>query len=116
MSKKNNILERRKKWIEALRSEKYTQGKQYLFHGGKYCCWGVACETFAEPLKLKKELNVYGKQTWDGYSQDPPHNLIFYLGMTSEMMRMLISLNDTCGLTFSKIAQIIEHLEVIIPE
>ena len=32
------------KWIEALRSGKYKQGKGYLKKGDYYCCLGVFCE------------------------------------------------------------------------
>lgn len=30
------------KWIEALRSGKYQQGKDMLYRAGRYCCLGVA--------------------------------------------------------------------------
>lgn len=32
------------KWLEALRSGKYEQGRGALLDGGKYCCLGVLCE------------------------------------------------------------------------
>lgn len=32
------------KWIEALRSGKYKQGRSRLKHSGRYCCLGVLCE------------------------------------------------------------------------
>lgn len=32
------------KWVEALRSGKYEQGKNALCRDDKYCCLGVACE------------------------------------------------------------------------
>ena len=37
------------KWVEALRSGKYKQGKGYLDEGGEYCCLGVACKIFNIP-------------------------------------------------------------------
>lgn len=33
--------ELKRKWIKALRSGEYEQGKDYLFAGGAYCCLGV---------------------------------------------------------------------------
>lgn len=33
----------KKRWIEALRSGKYTQGTTYLNYQGKQCCLGVLC-------------------------------------------------------------------------
>lgn len=32
------------KWIDALRSGKYEQGRGALLNDGKYCCLGVLCE------------------------------------------------------------------------
>lgn len=35
----------KKKWLEALRSGKYEQGRLFLKNlSGKYCCLGVACD------------------------------------------------------------------------
>ena len=38
----------RKKWVAALRSGKYKQGKGQLYDNldEKYCCLGVACDLF----------------------------------------------------------------------
>lgn len=32
----------KKKWVAALRSGKYEQGRQFLESNGEYCCLGVA--------------------------------------------------------------------------
>jgi hypothetical protein len=32
----------KRRWVKALRSGEYTQGKQYLKAGASYCCLGVA--------------------------------------------------------------------------
>src|SRR4051812_48603183 len=32
------------KLVEALRSDKYNQGRSRLRHGDEYCCLGVACD------------------------------------------------------------------------
>lgn len=39
----------KKKWVEALRSGKYKQGKEALCFGDKYCCLGVLCEIAGAP-------------------------------------------------------------------
>lgn len=49
----------RKLWVEALRSGKYEQGREYLCADGLYCCLGVACEVMREhegPKSLKLVL------------------------------------------------------------
>ena len=44
----------KKKWVAALRSGKYKQGKEVLRDGDRYCCLGVLCEveTGAKPKKV----------------------------------------------------------------
>lgn len=42
---KKKIAER---WVEALRSGKYKQGKHALRSGDKFCCLGVLCNLHAE--------------------------------------------------------------------
>lgn len=44
--------EMRQKWLNALRSGEYKQGRGNLRVGDEYCCLGVACEV------LKDELNL----------------------------------------------------------
>jgi hypothetical protein len=54
-----------KKWIQALRSGKYKQGKGFLKHYNnknepRYCCLGVLCELYNNTMKKnhKKTLEV----------------------------------------------------------
>ena len=42
----------KEKWLKALRSGKYKQGKGELREGGKFCCLGVLCDLYT------KEKNV----------------------------------------------------------
>ena len=39
------------KWVKALRSGKYKQGREYLYANFSYCCLGVLCRVAG----LKKE-------------------------------------------------------------
>lgn len=48
------------KWIKALRSGKYAQGKGQLHTGDKFCCLGVLCDLHAKATG----------QTWDGARYD----------------------------------------------
>ena len=43
------------KWIEALRSGKYAQGKGALQTEDGYCCLGVACEVIIPKKKQKRD-------------------------------------------------------------
>lgn len=44
------------KWVAALRSGDYEQGRGYLHRGG-FCCLGVACDLF---------IKETGRACWDG--------------------------------------------------
>ena len=51
----------KEKWVKALRSGDYKQGKKRLTHAGRYCCLGV----------LAKEMGCSVIHT--GYDLDTPH-------------------------------------------
>lgn len=46
-----------KKWVQALRSGEYEQGKQYLCDGTKYCCLGVL-DAINPKLNLRGSANA----------------------------------------------------------
>ena len=121
-------LEFRKRWISALKSGKYQQGRQFLNYNGKYCCLGVACELLREDGILNSNINL-GAVTYNNKKHFPPFEVIDILGIGNSNFicddrikdllydydldirgdgRMsLIYLNDH-GVPFSIIAQIIE--------
>ena len=43
----------KKRWIEALRSGEYQQGKESLFHCGKFCCLGVLTDLYIKEHGLQ---------------------------------------------------------------
>lgn len=45
-----------REWVEALRSGKYEQGRNYLHPDGLWCCLGVACDIAVQ----------HGIGEWDG--------------------------------------------------
>ena len=70
----------KKKWVAALRSGKYEQGKEALRNGDKYCCLGVLCEieTGAKPNKVPFPSNARKER----------------LGLTSKECETLAEFND----------------------
>ena len=50
------------KWVAALRSGKYQQGRDVLRKGDKFCCLGVACDLI-DPDAWERD---------NGYSPSPP--------------------------------------------
>jgi hypothetical protein len=60
-----------KKWVKALRSGKYKQGKGYLKqfnnkHEPKHCCLGVLCELYNDTMKKNHKKSLYVEEMVDG--------------------------------------------------
>ena len=43
--------ELRNKWVTALRSGEYKQGRKQLYHAGRFCCLGVLADIKGEPVR-----------------------------------------------------------------
>lgn len=109
---KKSIME---KWVKALRSGEYKQGKDRLrSKDDKFCCLGVLCNLHAQehPEIAKHEtnpltyLNHAGLPSsevleWAGFRYDNECGWISTIGTD------LVTLNDT-GKSFKQIANIIE--------
>jgi hypothetical protein len=53
-------LDLRRKWVEALRSGKYQQGKGALRNSdNRYCCLGVLCDIVGVPSELPEDSDHY---------------------------------------------------------
>lgn len=79
----------KEKWVTALRSGEYEQGRGYLAVDGKYCCLGILCElAHAEGITNKAthqgtyaEYSVYGKGMSAGVL---PSEVIEWAGLSSD--------------------------------
>jgi len=123
------------KWVEALRSGEYRQGKGYLNRKNKrgqslFCCLGVACEVARKngvAVDMKKELGggEVGDdiQWYDGTSTTLPPSVQKWLGLrnnnpyvldrrnadTMEGYQSLSFINDIAGADFNEISDMIER-------
>lgn len=111
---KKNLTE----WVAALRSGKYKQGKFNLCKNDEYCCLGVACEIKRKledtPTKgYKMKRNKINKS-----SLMPDHlwfKRTFGFDACEELFKgkkdksVLSNLNDQDGLSFKRIATLIEN-------
>jgi hypothetical protein len=125
-----------KKWVKALRSGKYKQGKSFLkqFNSKgqpKHCCLGVLCELYNDTMKKnhKRTISVkfhddshlyYGYVKFANKDGSLPAVVRKWAGIKNEMgtfsyterifkhTKCLADLNDT-GKKFSTIADIIEN-------
>lgn len=117
------------RWVAALRSGSYTQGKRVLRMGNCYCCLGVACEVFRQDTGQGEWVEMEGvgilppifefKMEGDRESAILPKAVTAYLGLPSTPPRTvsfnptingftLADHNDEMGATFDDIARMIE--------
>lgn len=103
--------EQKDKWIAALRSGDYVQGRHCLqTWNHKFCCLGVLCDVL-DPSK------------WDKYHRwsysDDDRNKLYSLEISdgfipTKLQKDLISMNDLHAQSFNQIADYIEE-NLIIP-
>ena len=109
------------KWVAALRSGEYKQGKRYLKSGDTYCCLGVLCDIAAQ-----EGLGEWTKPVDDGYKGREgfvtlkdckysvlPIDIIIWANLTGDgnpeiKRHTLTNRNDYMNEDFNKIADVIE--------
>jgi hypothetical protein len=121
-------------WLEALRSGKYQQGREYLHkvdsnNNNYYCCLGVACVISDRVIAQTSEPSFRGNMivAYDHQTDTLPSKVKLELGLSTNLGEFiqnedtiaitklgvrgvetsLAALNDN-GATFEQIAQIIE--------
>ena len=111
----------RKKWVEALRSGEYKQGRGALNKDNKFCCLGVLCDLAVKegviPPPTKGTISPYylygtGDHKVSGVL---PQEVMDWVGARSgagefwePRYRTLAGINDSDDSTFEEIASIIE--------
>lgn len=110
------MKEETKKWVEALRSGNYKQGKFNLNRNGFLCCMGVMCEIH-NPNKWY-EQNFGNSLVYDedgSYTHPPPDVSKVYFPLRGNLTIANLSctfadLNDHMEFTFEGIANVIEAI------
>ena len=106
----------KKLWTDALRSGQYKQGiGQLRNEQNEFCCLGVLCNLHAQahPKIAKTQLDA---EHYLGDDSFPPDEVIEWAGLHNNNPELLYkqeeftlaSLNDASGLSFKKIAKLIE--------
>ena len=114
-----------KKWVKALRSGEYAQGKYALCYAGKeydyFCCLGVLTDLYMQDVG---GLQVYGgESTGEEYSYEfhdssLTDEVMKWSGVVSEtghfidangVSSHLTTINDSRGNSFKRIADVIEN-------
>jgi hypothetical protein len=116
----------KKRWVAALRSGKYQQGKASLHtfsHGvDRFCCLGVLCEILVEDGATARSGVVRYQDRPTGRKQDvdseyyPPRSVQELAGIAESpqvviegRLEPLSGLNDNGAYTFAQIADLIEE-------
>ena len=97
-----------KRWVDALRSGDYKQGKHYLESDGNYCCLGVACRIQVPSANLS--LKSWIRYEHDGVSYTVLNKMPKLLigDEENEFVSMLARMNDR-DVSFNEIANWIEE-------
>lgn len=100
------------KWLEALRSGRYKQGKSRLRNNkDEFCCLGVLCDISGQgqwKLADDKTTYYYCKEKKNGYHCLPPF-MEEFSGIGAGTLEDLMGLNDIDELSFPEIAEWIEE-------
>ena len=108
-----DYIANRKKWAEALRSGKYSQGRGKLhitfYDTNTFCCLGVACDIFKDELGLVVRPNQYSKTIlYNSNDAYLPDHLANYLGIGINVQQQLTRMNDQ-GSSFDEISSVIDR-------
>jgi len=112
----------KQRWIEALRSGDYEQGKEYLNNHNRFCCLGVLCDLYSQdcnvdwetdPHKITTLKTLFNEQDylpmpvtlWAGIVPKDKENISTDIETSKGNLSWL---NDS-GATFGDIANIIEE-------
>ena len=119
--------EYKKRWIDALLSGDYKQGRFSLrrttnlrdkeTETHRYCCLGVLCELLVEDGIIDRASHASHMgdyEYWDknipvSYRNTIPYNAMKLLGISGIHTQKLIDMNDINHAPFSEIADYIKH-------
>ena len=99
----------KERWVAALRSGDYVQGKDYLQRDGKYCCLGVLCDLHAQATGNQWKVMPGHKMAYNDNELYAAQEALEWAGLTDEQGRVLATLNDG-NAHFHAIAYAIEKL------
>jgi hypothetical protein len=110
------VRRNRRRWLKALRSDKYNQGTGSLRSGDLFCCLGVLCDVQHIPWLHNEMAQTWGVADpessytnplvgmWEGL---PPDEVLATVGISNPDGAKLASHNDA-GVAFADIADIVE--------
>lgn len=104
----------RKKWIEALESGEYEQGRGALNCYSQFCCLGVAASIFAEE-DTEKSVDKCARTMYDGEWAYAPKYVIEAVGLVDRLGSRnndvdgeSLSFKNDSGMSFNEIADLLK--------
>jgi hypothetical protein len=101
----------KRKWVKALRSEKYKQWQGQLRDVKGYCCLGVLCDI--APKKVGRwcadDDKIFMSSDKDSSIEFPTKAVKKWAGLTMRQCKQLSHLNDNNRWSFEQIADHIER-------
>lgn len=79
MTKMNPEVKAR--WVAALRSGEYKQGKEFLRYGGRFCCLGVLCDLHSLDTGTQWGSKGYAA-SYCGHAMGFPNEVADWAGMS----------------------------------
>jgi hypothetical protein len=89
-----------KRWVEALESGRYKQGKGFLEFEGSYCCLGVLCDLHIQTVG---GVDIVSSSEL-GKNLIPREDILDWAGIDRTTADVLANGNDD-GATFTELAQ-----------
>lgn len=97
-------------WVQALVSGKFAQCNGELQSNKAFCCLGIACIIAEENgISIKRtETESTHAVLYGSNLSDTQKSVMEWLDITMVQQDRYISLNDSCGLTFEQIAEVVK--------
>lgn len=107
-----------RKWIAALRSGKYNQGRCYLrSKTDHFCCLGVLCDLYYpdgwEDTDVDNNRSWYrfnGLARFSAADTHPPQEVMKLVGMNLYEQLEIVAMNDYENYSFEELASAIEEV------
>lgn len=99
----SNVVENRRKFIDALRSGDWIQTRFALHTSEGYCCLGVACE-LSELGDWQSSGSEHPYMSYLGESVSMPSEVMQFYGFTENEAEYLAGMNDDILASFNQIA------------
>ena len=104
----------KQKWVSALRSGDYQQGRNYLRTDNGFCCLGVLCDLYGKENNVEWEIDEVDGYLYEKNSTLLPLSVMEWADVDGQNADInngtetLAALNDR-GSTFNEIADLIEN-------